>query len=314
MSAPPKLPRTLWSIPGRRRAPLTRVLRSRGAPRSPGQALVELALIVPVLFLLLLGAVDLGRVFYALITITNSAREAAMLASQMPTSFQAGVACSLSNQVMCAATREPQNSIVTIAPADVVLTCSPSCASNYGTTVTVTVTGRFDPLTPIIKGIVGGEFLTFQSASTAEVVKLPTTGASSPTPTPSPSPTPTPAPSPTPSPTPVGSPTPTPSPTPGPTPTPTPTPCAPPVAGFTYSQADKNAPVVFVSTSTSTSGPCAIGYWRWEYGDGEINAGNLSTATHDYGNKNRGKWFLVTLSVTNPGGTVSHWILVLTKS
>ena len=103
---------------------------------------MELALIVPVLFLLLLGAVDLGRIFYALITITNSAREAAMLASQMPTSYQAGVACSMTNQVMCAATREPQNSIVTIAPADVVLTCSPSCNSSYGTSVTVTITGR----------------------------------------------------------------------------------------------------------------------------------------------------------------------------
>jgi hypothetical protein len=71
---------------------------------------------------------------------------------------------------------------------------------------------------------------------------------------------------------------------------------------------------VFVSTSTPTTGACAINYWRWEFGDGTIDAGNLSTASHDYGNKNRGEWFQVTLSVTSPGGTVSHWILILTKS
>jgi hypothetical protein len=277
---------------------------------------------------LLLGAVDLGRVFYALITITNSAREAAMLASQIPTSYQAGAPCSTTNQIICAATREPQNSVVTILPADVALVCDPTCASNYGTTVTVTVTGRFDPLTPVIKAILGGDSLTFSSTSIAEVVKLPSPAAPtptpSPTPTPTPSPTPTPTPTPTPSPTPgptptpspTPGPTPTPSPTPGPTPTPTPTPnpCDPPVGGFTYSQANKNSPVVFVSTSTPTTGACAINYWRWEFGDGTIDAGNLSTASHDYGNKNRGQWFQVTLSVTSPGGTVSHWILILTKS
>jgi PKD repeat protein len=86
------------------------------------------------------------------------------------------------------------------------------------------------------------------------------------------------------------------------------------VAGFTYSQANKNSPVIFNSTSTPTSGSCAISYWRWEFGDGTIDAGNLSTASHDYGNKHRGESFTVTLSVTNPGGTVTHWIIIVTKS
>jgi hypothetical protein len=71
--------------------------------------------------------------------------------------------------------------------------------------------------------------------------------------------------------------------------------------------------VVFVSTSTPTTGACAINYWRWEYGDGAIDAGNLSTASHNYGSANQGEQFLVTLSVTNPGGTVSHWIIITTK-
>jgi hypothetical protein len=49
-----------------------------GRPVTRGQALVELALVVPILFFLSLAAIDLGRVFYSLITVTNAARASAM--------------------------------------------------------------------------------------------------------------------------------------------------------------------------------------------------------------------------------------------
>src|SRR5260370_42467020 len=42
-----------------------------------GQAIVETALLLPVLMLLAMGSADLGRVFYYAIAVTNSAREAA---------------------------------------------------------------------------------------------------------------------------------------------------------------------------------------------------------------------------------------------
>jgi len=42
-----------------------------------GQAIVETALLVPVLMLLVMGSADLGRVFYYSIAVTNAAREAA---------------------------------------------------------------------------------------------------------------------------------------------------------------------------------------------------------------------------------------------
>src|ERR1700737_5224136 len=42
-----------------------------------GQALVETALLLPVLMLLVMGSADLGRVFYYSIAVTNAAREAA---------------------------------------------------------------------------------------------------------------------------------------------------------------------------------------------------------------------------------------------
>jgi Flp pilus assembly protein TadG len=51
-------------------------LRSDGR----GQSLVEFALILPVLILVLLGILDLGRAVYAFNTINNAAREAGRLA------------------------------------------------------------------------------------------------------------------------------------------------------------------------------------------------------------------------------------------
>ena len=270
--------------------------------RSRGQALVELALVTPVLLLLLLGAVDLGRLFYARISVNNAAREGAMAAAQAPGSFSSGSPCGPSNVVMCAATREPRGSFVTVSPADVALSCSPSCAKTYGTTVRVTVTGHFQVLTPLIWVFTGGPDVSFDATADADVVVIPPAPLATAAPTPSPTPTPTPSPDPSASSNPSASPVPTASPAPTPSPTPA---CAPPVVGFNPTQQNKNSPVVFTSTSTPTSGSCAISYWRWEFGDGTTHAGDLPTASHDYGEEDEGKTFNVTLTVTTPGGTFS---------
>src|SRR6202022_250500 len=42
-----------------------------------GQAIVETALLLPILMLLVMGSADLGRVFYYSIAVTSAAREAA---------------------------------------------------------------------------------------------------------------------------------------------------------------------------------------------------------------------------------------------
>lgn len=48
-----------------------------GGHKRRGQSLVEFALVLPLLVLIVFGVLDLGRAFYALITITNAAREGA---------------------------------------------------------------------------------------------------------------------------------------------------------------------------------------------------------------------------------------------
>lgn len=49
-----------------------------------GQSLVELALVLPILLLLLLGFLDLGRAYYYEVAITNAAREGARYGALFP--------------------------------------------------------------------------------------------------------------------------------------------------------------------------------------------------------------------------------------
>jgi TadE-like protein/PKD domain len=264
--------------------------------RTAGQALVELAIVLPVFLLLVLAALDLGRIFFAQITVANSAREGAYEAAYGGT-YSAGGACSTSNTVMCAVLNEAQGSL-TIAPTDVEWQCTGSggCVSGaYGDAVTVKVTGHFDLITPILGVFFGGTNITFSSEASADVVD--TTSARLGIPTPEPSPVPTESPEPTEV---------------VPTPEPTLPTCSPPVAGFTYVQQNRNRPVEFTSTSAPTTGDCQITFWRWEYGDGDTDAGAVPTVTHDYGC--RGCTFPVTLTVTNPNGPVSVTVIVTTRS
>ena len=54
------------------------------------QALVEFALLLPILLVLILGAMDLGRVFYVKTVLTNAAREGANTLSRYPADGAAG--------------------------------------------------------------------------------------------------------------------------------------------------------------------------------------------------------------------------------
>lgn len=53
--------------------------------RREGAAIVEFALVVPVLLLLLWGIVDIGRAFYTLNNLASAIREGARTAAVMPT-------------------------------------------------------------------------------------------------------------------------------------------------------------------------------------------------------------------------------------
>jgi PKD repeat protein len=175
----------MTSISWRRavRPPSTPRTSGRRASRSQGQAIVELALILPIFLILVASALDLGRLFYSQISVNDAAREAALEASQNPTSFIADTACTSANKeqnrVMCRATNESRGSFVTIAPADVAMECStnPSpCPTTpaLGQTVSVTVTGHFRLITPLLAVFFGGQDTTFSSTASAQLLSTPT--------------------------------------------------------------------------------------------------------------------------------------------
>jgi Flp pilus assembly protein TadG len=305
------------------------VRHGTNARRSAGQSLVEFALILPVLMVLCLGALDLGRLYYARITTTNAAREGAIEAAAHPDSFDTGDPCDAdTNRVMCRVINESNGSFVAIAPSDVSLSCTPSCNAAINHTVTVTVTGHFHLLTPLLAAFTGGSNVTFQQSATAQIQTAPVGGdlstpAPTPTPTPvptptaTPGPTPTPVPGPTPTPAPGATPTPTPTPSPSPTPVPTPTPCYAPTANFSFSPstgvAFKNnghpgTTFVFNDLSTNMDSWCHP-IWSWNFGDGS-GASSLQNPTYVYGAANTNPGFTITLTVSNVSGTSTRTALV----
>ena len=283
----------------------------RHSRRSKGQSLVELALVLPVLLLLVLAAVDLGRIFFARIAVANAAREGAYEASYHG-SYIANSPCSDTNTVMCAILNESQRSLA-ITPADVEWSCNNvgGCSpGTFGDRVSIKVTGHFQLLTPLLSAFFGGTDVAFSSSATADIVTTDATGA---TPTANPTAGPTATPSPTATPVPTASQIATIPPDPTASPTPSAPTCNLPSANFGWTQQNKNRPVVFTSVSSPTTGSCAITFYRWEYGapDGTTDAGNLPTVSHTFALQ--GHTYQVTLTVTNPRGTASITYAVVTR-
>ena len=99
-----------------------------------GQDLVEFAIAVPLLLLLLFGAIDLGRLFHASITITNAARVGARYITMDPYPNDSGVF----DIAKGLAVKEAQDSGIQISYDNV---GNPVCQISFG--------GRCAPLEPV---------------------------------------------------------------------------------------------------------------------------------------------------------------------
>jgi hypothetical protein len=269
---------------------LLRRLRHRAA-ESPGQSLVEFALILPVFLMFFAAVLDLGRVAAAQVTVTNVAREAAFQAAQTPTDFDNTAGCPAdgsSNRVICRALLEAKSSPISVAPADVSLSCSPSCTEGLGNRVTITVVGHFRLITPILAAFFGGtQDLQFTATSIHQIKTLPTPTAPPPV-----------------LPLPTATPTPDPSASATPTPTPTSPACNLPSAGFTYtvSPTSLSAPVMLTVQDTSTSTACGITSWYWLIKKGGSTWYFSSNQNPSIPALNTPNSYLVTLTVTNAAG------------
>ncbi len=108
------------------------------AHHKQGQSMVEFALILPVMILVIAGIFDLGRAFFASITITNAAREGARFGTLNPVNT-GGMTVAVDN-MKNAAVLEAIDSGITLTNSDVTISCTfitNGCQGNNPLTVTV---------------------------------------------------------------------------------------------------------------------------------------------------------------------------------
>jgi Flp pilus assembly protein TadG len=114
-----------------------------GQNQETGQSLLELAIVLPLLVLIVLGALDLGRAFFTVIVITNASREGARYLVQHPAESTVGYIGTIA-----AARAEATGSFVVINNGDVTPVCDDADANgcDSGGTAIVTVNNDFFPI------------------------------------------------------------------------------------------------------------------------------------------------------------------------
>ncbi len=145
---------------------------------SRGQSLVEFVLVVPILFLLLAAAVDLGRLFYAYVAVENAAKEGALFGARSPLcDTPANSGCDNPNNVVWHVENEATNLVDTSGNS--LMATTVACRRPNGTlvqpindcldgdTYQVSVSTPFSLITPILSTVIGSPItLTKQSQAT----------------------------------------------------------------------------------------------------------------------------------------------------
>ena len=287
-----------------------RCLRRPFAPgRHRGQAIVELAVIMPVLLVLLAAGADLARIFHSQVSIESAARAGALEAAANPTSFTSGAACNAStNRVMCAVLTESSGSFFSISPIrrharlHPLAVCGRARQHGRGPRRR-TLHAPDAPPVGVLRRNEHQPDPERRRPDRRPSEHLRRVRRPPPRRRPRRRPRHRPQRQRPPRPAPIA---PTPTPTPAPTPTPTPF-CAPPTADFTISPSSgkkKKTDFQFTDLSTTTLPQCPL-TWSWNFGDG---AGASSTSTlqnpiHQY--QSQGD-YTITLVVSNFGGNATR--------
>ncbi len=129
---------------------------SRDWPR--GQSLVELALVLPVLMIVLMGLLDLGRVFYAYVGITGAAAEGAAYGVTAARRPDVDLYAEVKKRTV-----EATDGLVRIADGDVEV--APASITPATDRITVTVTYDYELMTPLVRNMVGGGVLPLRAAA-----------------------------------------------------------------------------------------------------------------------------------------------------
>ncbi len=117
---------------------------------SAGQSITELAVILPLLLLILAGVLDLGRAYFAYVTIVNAAREGARYGAENP-----GAA-----DISSHAKNEAQGSIINPSQLTVAVSFPNGCTA--GNPIQVNVGYNFQLITAYI---FGGNVIPLQTSA-----------------------------------------------------------------------------------------------------------------------------------------------------
>ncbi len=110
-----------------------------------GQALVEMALILPIFLLLLFGSVEIGRISYTYLAINNSARDGARVASVGGNDL--AIIETIKNDVIL----DKNALVITITP--------PEDQRQSGQGVTVDVSYPVNFILPTLEGVIPNPFI-----------------------------------------------------------------------------------------------------------------------------------------------------------
>lgn len=155
--------------------------QGRRTRRRSGQALTEFALVLPIMIILLLIAVDFGRLFFSYIEINNASREAASFAganlwSGTPPSTAAITAVAAQETNVQSQGGESALTVTVICFNPTSPNTPIDCAANgpggagIGNQVRVTATESFSFLTPLISDFFGG--FSLSASSTAPILNV----------------------------------------------------------------------------------------------------------------------------------------------
>jgi Flp pilus assembly protein TadG len=121
--------------------PRSTTWRIDGKPGEQGQSLTELALMLPLLLLIVMGTLDLGRAFFAYISVINASREGARYGAMYPTD---------TSGITTHAAREATGDGLTLS--NVSVSC-PGGACTTGNPIQVTVRFTFQLVTTSLIGL-----------------------------------------------------------------------------------------------------------------------------------------------------------------
>lgn len=124
--------------------------------RDSGASLVEFALILPLLLLLTLGIVDVGRAFMMSNQVRGAAREAAAYAQNHPTALVPGTGCENPDNARWKALNEGGSSAMSVQfSPEVPCGAWGAAAPSPGDEISVTVSRDLRLITPFMGQLVG---------------------------------------------------------------------------------------------------------------------------------------------------------------